>query len=130
MNVDIFSYVINRSLVLEKDEGYAYHPSYKKSDIELSASAIRNLKANIALQQAYYKPKKKKEHQQDTQWEYGFKRLTAKPKYGQIAFDFGSSPSFHIRGIGIENPPGSEFKYTLNWIGPHEAYNKIIKQSR
>lgn len=127
MDINNFSYVVDRILFLEKDKGYTYHPSYKKSDIELSDSAIKDLDSNRTLKTAFYKPKKQKEHQTEASWEYGWKKLQAKPKYGQIAFDFGVAPGFHIRGIGVLNPPGSKFKYTLNWIGPHEAYNKIVK---
>lgn len=127
MNGNVFSYVVNRMLFLERDKGYTYDPSYKKSDIELADTAKKDLKSNRALSTAYFAPKKMKSHQEEASWEYGWKRLIAKCKWGPIAFDFGSAPGFHLRGIGVENPPGGKYKYTLNWIGPHEAYNKIVK---
>lgn len=130
MNVNDFDYIVERMIFLEKDEGYTYHPSYKKTDIKISDTADKNFKKNRTLNKAYFSPRNKKEHEKDEKWEYGWKKLTVRPKWGQIAFDFGPAPGFHIRGIGVENPPGSPFKYTLNWVGPHEDYNKIIHQSK
>lgn len=118
MNIDIFDYVLERSLLLVEAE-YIYHPSFLKRDLILTDKAKKDLKKNPVLKQGYYKVRKN-----ETEPTFGWKKLERPCSKGSYSFDLGKSISFDIRGIGERDPVTKQF--IVDWIGTHEDYNNLV----
>lgn len=113
-NYSKYDYLLERVENFLLTEAYIYDPTLKRSDIIVSKKAEKLLKKNRLLNEKYYNTEDQV---------FGYQPLKKVSSLGDFSFDFGSTISYSIRGLGTRDSKTK--KFTLNWIGTHEEYNKI-----
>lgn len=99
-----FSYFFERIEALEiLEEGYG--PAIPINELIISKKANKQLAKNPTLKRVF-----------TTATTFNAQLLNIVTGYGAYSFAIGS-----LRGLGSRS---EDFKYTLNWIGTHEEYNK------